>query len=68
MYVCVFLPLLADCQPASAVCGGVGSVAAVEKEEQEEQCYGSSQSSPLSFPNGDNKGNFFKQELFLKLH
>lgn len=54
--VCVASPLLADCQPASAVCGGVGSVAVDGREVQEE--HGSSQSSPRSFSKVDHKGKF----------
>ena len=56
--VCVFLPLLADCQPASAVCGGVvGPVVAVvvvlEQVGEVEHGFGSSQGSPHSSPAGD---------------
>lgn len=50
------------------MCGGVGSVAAVAgREVQEEQHYGSSQSSPRSFPKGENKEECsFSRSLFEK--
>lgn len=56
--MCVCSPLPADCQPASAVCGGVepaaaaGREAQVEQVEQQEQRHGSSPRYRHSFPEG----------------
>lgn len=50
-----FSPLPADCQPASAACGGAEPAAV--RAVLGEQCCGGSQSSPHSFPEGG-KGSF----------